>query len=93
MCDTGLNIVAATAVNIFALCHASPAQTVSYACPRCYCMRSVQKKSSVSNHKYVVLSRLSSRHSYMIVFHIYEVVEWNVHICLDRLIYFVCNIL
>lgn len=32
MCDTGLNIVAAMAVNIFARCHASPFQCVNYAC-------------------------------------------------------------
>lgn len=32
MCDTGLNMVAASAVGIFAVCHASPAQCVSKLC-------------------------------------------------------------
>lgn len=71
-------MVAASAVGIFAVCHASPAQCVSKLCMPSLLL--YNKKSPVSNQNYVVFSRISCRPGCMIVFHIYLLIYlslWN----------------
>lgn len=92
MCDTGLNMVAASAVGIFAVCHTSPAQCVSKLCmPSLLLYNFFLKKPSFKSELRCIFPNqpqtwLHDCFSPSFA-HLLELVEWNVRVGLDHLFY------